>query len=334
MGAKMDLNINHLRSFYVAAMEGSVPKALDRLMVTRPVLTDHLKSLERRVGVRLLVRDGNSIRLTQTGESVFRKASKIFREVREAEQLLDAISSRKGGELRIGCPETLEKCLPPLLIADFEKTCPGVRIVLNNGKDTMMAKSVEDGRNDLAVVRFAPPDCRLNMKAIGEERLVLVAAPSSVHVPGNEIHLRDLAHIPFISMRNGSAVREVVLDFLRKSGVALNITFESSSNALLKEHVRRDNGVAFIEKSAVETELNGCLLKEVRILEGFPRITVAIGYPSRWEISPAAEAFMKLVGTEENTGDHSLPLLRERRETSKEGDGRQYDEYDIKVNER
>lgn len=314
----MDLNLNHLRSFYIAAVEGSVSGALDRLMVTQPVFAGHLKSLERAVGVRLMVREGNSVHLTATGESVFRKASKVFKEVREAELLLEDISSRKGAELKIGCPEVLEGRLPPQLIADFEKARPGVRVVVTGGKEAALAKSVEDGRNDLALFRFKPFNCRLKTRAIGEEELVLIASPSSIHVTGNEVSVDDLGDVPLVAMKEGFAVRETVIEYLQKFDVRPRIAFECSSAALLKELVRRDNAVGFMERSAVESDVEQCFLKEVRITEGSPRVIIAIGYPHRREISPAARTFLRLVGRTGINPAGRVRLSRKRRVPQKD----------------
>jgi DNA-binding transcriptional LysR family regulator len=246
--------------------------------------------------------EGNTVSLTREGQTVFKRVSKIFREIDETESLLQRISSQKGGELQIGCPETPELHLLQGLIAEFKKSYPDIRIVVNHGRDTAMAKSVEDGRNDLAVIRYKPSNCRLKMKMIGKEELVLIASPSSVHLAGNEVRVNDLAQIPFIALKEGFAVREVVLEYLGKFGISPRVTAECSTIALLKELVRRDNGVAFIEKSAVEEELGQDFFKQVHIAEGSPTIGVAIGYPHPREISPPARAFVRFLQTAKTGG--------------------------------
>jgi len=46
------------------------------LMVTPPAITMQIKQLEKAVSIRFLVRDGNTIHLTNTGEAVFARAEK------------------------------------------------------------------------------------------------------------------------------------------------------------------------------------------------------------------------------------------------------------------
>jgi LysR family transcriptional regulator, low CO2-responsive transcriptional regulator len=270
-----------------------VAKDVESILIHQPVLVRQLRRLEQTIGVGLVTREKDSIHLTQEGRALFRTASKVFREIREEEVLYEEISSRKGADLRIGCPETLEGCLNEKFILDFQCLYPAIRITVNPGRDTTLAKSIEDGKNDLAVIRLRPRNSHIRMKPIGWEKLVLIAAPWSGHVSGETVHVRDLEGVPFVQQKEGSAVREVGLDYLRKFGVGSTTATEASSNALLKELVMRDVGVAFIERSLVEDELKEGLLKEVSIVEGTPVIGVAIGYPKRDHISPAAWAFLK-----------------------------------------
>jgi len=288
------LNMNQLRSFYMAAKLRSISNAAQALMVTPPAITMQVKQLEETVGIRLLVRDGNSIRLTDTGEIVFKRAEKIFQELHEMEGFLEDVSTGKSGKLRIGCPEIPLKRLMPLIDA-FRKTYPGIRIMLDQGSNADMIKSIGDHRNELAVIRHRPSNSRLKTKVIWKDEVVLIASPKSVHLPGSEISVTQLAEIPLILRREGSAVREVVLEYLRKFKVTPVIAMESGSISLLKKFVRQDHGIGFVEQGAMEEELKAGTLRLVRILEGSPIIEFGIGYRNRKDLSPPAWAFLRLL---------------------------------------
>jgi len=290
----MILNMNQLRAFFAAAKSGSVTKAADALMVTPPAITMQIKQLEETVGIRLLVRDGNAIRLTKTGEEVFTRAEKIFHEIHEMEGFFEDISTSKSGELRIGCPETPLKRLMPL-ITEFKKTYPGIRIILDQGSNAEMVKSIGDHRNELAIIRYRPNNSRLKTKVIWTEEVVLIAAPKSIHLSSSEISVMQLPLIPLIFRREGSAVREVVLEYLRKFKIKPSIAVESGSIVVLKEFVIQDSGIAFVERDAIEEELRNGSLKSVHILEGSPTIEFGIGYRNRKELSPPAWAFLRLL---------------------------------------
>ena len=283
----------------MAAKRRSISEAARALMVTPPAITMQVKQLEETVGIRLLVRDGNSIRLTDTGEIVFKRAEKIFQEIHEMEGFLEDVSTGKSGELRIGCPEIPLKRLMPL-IQVFKQTYPGIRIVLDQGSNADMVKSIGDHRNELAVIRYRPSSSRLKVRIIWKEEIVLIASPKSVHLPGSEISVMQLSEIPLILRREGSAVREVVLGYLRKFKVNPLVAMESASIALLKEFVQQDSGVGFVETDAVSEEVTNGRLKAVRVLEGCPTIEFGIGYRNRKDLSPPAWAFLRLLDKTEN----------------------------------
>jgi len=301
----MILNVNQLRAFYTAAKAGSISKAAQELMVTPPAVTMQVKQLEESVGIRLLVREGNSIQPTRAGREVYKRAERIFQEIHETESYLEDISTGKLGELRIGCPEMPCTHPVPRLIAEFKKAYPGIKIIVDQGVDAEILKSIEDRRNELVVVWHRPNTDRLKIRVIGKEKLVLIASSSSTRAPGSEISVRQLSEIPMILKGEGSATREVVVEYLRKFKVHPLIASESSNVGVIKEIVRRDNGVAFIKKDAVEEDLNGGSLKIIHILEGSPMIEMGIGYRSRRELSPAAWAFLRLIEKSED-----LPFAR------------------------
>jgi len=295
------LNMNQLRSFYMAASLKSITGAAQALMVTPPAITIQIKQLEEAIGIRLLVRDGNSIRLTEAGASVFKRAEKIFDGIREMEGFLDDMATGRSGELRIGCPEIPLKRLMPVIDA-FKKTYPGIRIIIDQGLNADMVRSVEDHRNELAVIRHRPSTSRLKIKVIWADEVVLVRSPKSAHLSAPEISVTQLSEIPLILRRDGSAVREVVLEYLRRFKVTPLIAMESSSAGLLKEFVRQDNGVGFVERDAVVEELRNGTLQTIRILEGSPSIEFGIGYRNRRDLSAPAWAFLRLL-------DKSVPSL-------------------------
>ena len=116
----MALNVNQLRSFYAAAKSESITKAAEELLVTPAAVTSQVKQLEENLGLRLLFRSGNAMRLTESGAAVFERIRKVFDDLDDLELLIEDISKRKSGELRIGCSETAAIDVMPTLITAFQ----------------------------------------------------------------------------------------------------------------------------------------------------------------------------------------------------------------------
>ncbi|MBP8626605.1 MAG: LysR family transcriptional regulator substrate-binding protein, partial [Syntrophorhabdales bacterium] len=185
-------------------------------------------------------------------------------------------------------------------IARFKKTYPGIKVLLDQGSNADMVKSIIDFRNELAVIRYSPGSKKLKTRIIWRDEVVLVASPNSTHIPGTEISVMQLSNLPLIIRREGSAVREVVFEYLKRFKVSPQVVMESASITLLKEFVRQDSGVGFLERDAVEEDIRNGTLKAVRILEGSPIIVFGIGYRKRRDLSPPAWSFLRLLDKSNN----------------------------------
>ena len=296
----MILNMNQLRAFHTAARLKSITGAAQELMVTPPAISMQVKQLEETLEIRLMFRHGNTIRLTEVGESVYQRATTIFEQIREMENYLDDIATAKSGELIIGCPQTPAKYIMPRLITRFNETYPGIRIVVDQGLTSELIENLLNHKNELALLRHQPEEKRVKVKVIGSEEVVLVAAADSRHVAAGEISVTQMSTIPSILPKHGSGMRDVIFEYLNLFKVTPNIVMESGSIALIKEMIRQDTGVSFLEKYAVAEELESGAFKKVPILEGSPGIQFGIGYVQRKSISPAAWAFLRMLAKKEN----------------------------------
>lgn len=299
----MILNIHQLRAFYHAARHHSVSKAAQSLMVTPPAITMQIKQLEEDLGLRLIYRDGQAIELTEIGQSVFQKAERVFQGIQEMENFLEDVSTSRAGELRIGSPQTPAKFIMPRVISRFQEAYPGIRILLDQGTNSELAQKILNQEVDLAFVRYRPEEKRFKVKIMGREEVVLLTASESTCLPGDEISIMQLAGAPLIVPKEGSGMRQVVFEYLRRYKVIPNVAMESGSVAFIKERLREGYGISFLERYAVQEELEQGILKPIRILEGSPTIQFGIGYVQRRHLSPSAWAFLRLL----EKLDHILP---------------------------
>jgi DNA-binding transcriptional LysR family regulator len=291
----MIINVNQLRAFHAAAKSKSITLAAQELMVTPPAVSMQVRKLEETLDVKLMFRNGNSIRLTEMGSAILRKCDRIFKQVKDMENYLEDISTAKSGVLKIGCPQTPAKYILPPVIAEFKKTYPGIRILLDQGTSAEMVKSILDHKNELAVVRCRGDEKRLKVKVLRREEILLVAAPKTRHILTDEISVTQLSTIPMILQKQGSAARDVILEYLRKFHVHPMIILESVGVELIKQLVSQDDGVGFLARTAVQEDLKNKNLKAVRILEGSPIIEYGIGYLRRASLSTGAWAFLRAV---------------------------------------
>ena len=151
------------------------------------------------------------------------------------------------------------------------------------------------------ILRHKPEEKRIKVKIIGSEEVVLVAAAESRHIAAGEIAITQMSSMPLILPKEGSGMRDVIQEYLDLFKVVPNIVMESGSIDLIKEMIRQDTGVSFLEKYAVKEELRSGVFRAIPILEGSPNIKFGIGYLQRKSLSPAAWAFLRMLAKQENS---------------------------------
>jgi len=291
----MTLNVNQLRSFYAAAKFESITKAAEELMVTPAAVTSQVKQLEENLGLRLLFRAGNAMRLTESGTVVFEKTRKVFEDLDHLELLIEDLSKKKSGELRIGCSETAAIEVMPKLITAFQSHYPGITVIVDRGTTSEMLKSILDHKNELVVARYRPDDKRLKMRLMGRKEITLVAAYKSARLPRERTSIAALNKVPVIAPIKGSAIREIIDEQLNQFNVSPRVVTETASLVLTKKLVQQDEGVGFMCRDEIADDLSKKRLREIRLLECSPYIEYGIGYLNRKNLSEASLAFIRMI---------------------------------------
>ncbi len=264
-------------------------------MVTPTAITIQIRQLEQVLGIKLMFRSGNSIELTEAGQTVFQRSSNVFREIREMERFLGDLAKDTSGMLKISCPQTIATYVMPNLIASYKRAYPDVRIVLDQGTSSEVVKSIQEQKHDLGIIWCGADHKGLKLKPVMWEEVVLVAGPQASNLKGNEVSVSQLETIPLVLPKEGSATRDVVLSYLKKFNVKPLVSLESASVDLIKQLVVQNHGVAFLGRSAVRNELEKGELRAVPVLEGSPGIECGVAYLQRRYLSPAAWAFIRML---------------------------------------
>lgn len=165
-----------MAAFAAVAEAGSFTKAASSMGRDPTILSRRLKSLEERLGVRLLHRTTRSVSLTEAGSEFLVRIRAILASVDEAER---AASAHAGGVprgvLRLALPASFGRMWIGPLLPQFLAEFPEVRIEaeFSNRFADLVAENF-----DLAIRLGALADSRLVARKIANRRRMLCAAPS------------------------------------------------------------------------------------------------------------------------------------------------------------
>ena len=294
------MDTRQLAAFCVVVEKKSFSEAAEALGVTQPAVSLQIRALEQRLGRRLLDRSGRRVEPTEAGLVLYRNAQRML----EAEQqLIEDFAREESGELHgtlaIGASTGPGAHLVPLLLCEFQRAHPALRVSLSVSDTQTVIDDVADRELELGVVGAVRRRRSLDFEPLALDEIVL-AVPPGHRFANRDVPLEELEQESHIVMQEGAGVRQVIEAELRRVGLRLrelNARLELGLQESVKSAVAAGYGVAFISRTAIEGELAaGTLgLARVRGLEPTRQIYVvrAHGRAS----TRAAEAFLEFAKT-------------------------------------
>lgn len=214
-----DLPLNEVDAFTAIARERSFRAAARKRGVSASSLSDSLRRLEERVGVRLLNRTTRSVTPTEAGERLLERLAPALGEVSQALQQLDTFRDNPSGTLRLNVPMIAVRLFLPDLANRFLRRYPQISLEIV-GEDSfvdVLAAGYDAGiryderlERDMIAVPIGPR----------RQRYVTAAAPDYLARRGVPKHPRDLLEHDCVRHR-----------FL--SGTALPWEFERGEETLM-----------------------------------------------------------------------------------------------------
>jgi len=261
------ISLTKLEILDVVVSQGGVTRAADHLGVSQPVVTAHVRSLERQVGCQLFARSGRQVELTECGRVVHAWAKEVLRRTRELERDLAGVSDGYEGKVAIATSMSIGSYRLPPLFSEFLRERPSVELKVDIIDAAHAISAVEGGEDDLSVVVMDPPPLNPNLlvEKIGYEELAVVVGASwpQTQLPSS---IAQLGELPFVEAQEGSLRRSFIEAELRRVGLGgRRVAIQLGHPEAMKQVVMAGLGVACLFRSSVVRELESGSLKEIRL---------------------------------------------------------------------
>ena len=261
------MDTRQLAAFCEVVERRSFSDAATRLGVTQPAVSQQVRALEQRLGQQLLDRSGRRVEPTEAGLRLYRGAQRMLA---LEEQLLEELAEPDAplhGTLEIGASTGPAAIVLPLLLCEFQRDNPTLRVALNVSDTQSVVELVADRRLELGIVGAARRHRSVAFEPFFRDEVIL-ACPPGHPFAGRTVEQDELAGGPLILMQQGAGVRQMVEDELRKGGHKLRdleVPLELGLQESVRSAVQGGFGVGFISRRAVETELAAGTLAEARV---------------------------------------------------------------------
>jgi DNA-binding transcriptional LysR family regulator len=176
-------------SFVKVVEHRGFSSAARQLNLATSVVTTHVKSLEERLGVRLLNRTTRNVSLTEAGRTYYERCVQILSEIEDAEEAAQMLQSKARGILRLNTSPGIPAAIASS-IAEYNDLYPDVTVRLT--ATSRMLDLVEEGY-DLAIWYGATPASNLIIRHLAAYRMVICASPKYLAKHGRPKHPSELA---------------------------------------------------------------------------------------------------------------------------------------------
>jgi len=295
------LNFNHLYYFHIAATEGSVKGASERLGVTQPTVSEQIRMLEKTLGVALFERTSTGLRLTQRGREAYEHTTAMFLAGERLVETLGHLSRPPAVALRVGITSAVSRTvaadlLMPVLL--LEKCRPSVRM----GEFNELLHDLRAQEIDLLIGESEPlaaARAGLEHERVHRPRLVAIAHPSAEP-------LKNWENLSLLEYRTASAYHWEVDTFLKENDYRPISAGELDDAFLMLEAVTRGGFVAFVPSSVAKAALQ---LGKVKVIGEFVPASAGVHalYPSSEANQLARSVVARLIENAKELVENSPP---------------------------
>lgn len=281
-----------MRAFARVTERRSFTLAAEDLGLPRSTMTDAVKQLEKRLGVRLLQRTTRHVSPTLDGEAYYRRCLAILADIEDAEGAF--AGARPKGLLRVDVHGTLARHFVLPNLPEFLKAYPEIEFYMSEGD--RLVDLVREGID--CVLRVGvPQDSEMIARRVAVLEEITLASPAYIEAHGPPKHpdlLSDDGHrmVGFHSSATGGLLPlEFTID-----GDIRNITLPATVSVNAAESyvsaARLGLGLIQIPRYHAEEALRAGEL--LQVLADFPptQTPVSLLYPRNRQLSPRVRVFV------------------------------------------
>lgn len=263
-------------------------------MRTQPAVSLAVQRLEAELGEKLLDRTGRELILTDAGRIVVEFARRFENMENDLSNSLAELRDLAAGRLVIGANESTALYLLQHIV-EYRRQYSKIRVQVRRGLSSKIPAQLVDGDLELGVISWDPADERLESKVIYTDHLCCIVAPQHRLAQRGRVSISELGMETFIAHNVLSPYRETVIREFQRHKVPLTMDVEMPTVETIRMLVQKNQGVAFLPKMCVVSDLEAGTLCEVQVEELQMERKIRLVYPVKRALSHAARAFLELV---------------------------------------
>lgn len=285
--------LTSLAVFGQVVESGGFSAAARRLNMSVTMVSNHVQSLEDRLGVRLLNRTTRRVNLTEVGKAYYERSKQILLDLEDADRIADSLNSTPRGALRLRASASLVRFLSPV-ISEYLSLYPTVSVDFTQGEG--MVDLIEHGL-DLAIQTLPLPESSFVVRRLAPWRHVLCCSPNylAAHAPPQRPddlkrhNCLQYVHYPFGNEWRFEDARG------KPSAVHIHGNAVANNGEMLRTLALSGRGIFLAPSFIVVDDLKAARL--LPLMPDYQPVELAISavYPHRHNLSSKVRTFIDLL---------------------------------------
>ena len=260
------MNFQQLRSVREAVRRGyNLTEVADALFTSQPGVSRQIRELEDELGVTIFERYGKRLTgLTEPGKEIVRIIERLLQEHENLRTAGREFSDQTAGVLTIATTHTQARYALPVVIRQFRKRYPKVKLHLHQSAPDHIAQTVLQGKADIGIATEALVGyADLVTFPCYQWNHVVVVPPGHPLTQAASLSLRLLGEFPLITYEAGYTGRPHIDEAFAKQSIEPDIVLTAMDADVIKTYVADGLGVGIIASMAFDAETD----RRLRALE-------------------------------------------------------------------
>ena len=254
-----------IETFLTVCRTMNFTTAAKQLNITQPAVSQHIHFLEEEYDTSLFIYQNKRLSLTESGDLLRKRLLTMKNDEKSIKEELK--SSRLETEsLSIGVTMTIGEYAIVDKLSDFLTRHPKTNIHIHYGNTSQLLHLLDNGQIHLAIVEGNYPKENYTRKKYSTEDYIAVCAASHSFLAGHPHTLSDLVQERLLVREEGSGTRNILEQSLIARGLRISdFTHyaEIENMHTIISLLKKDCGISFLYKIAVEDELHSGVIKEI-----------------------------------------------------------------------
>lgn len=287
----MDYSLRELECFLAVAETFSFTRAAQRLHLSQPPLSRHIRALEEKIGAQLFVRDRRSVALTSAGRLFYEETRGVLARLARAGETARRAVRGETARLRLGFVSAVLSTELVECFRRFRERHPEIQIMLHDAPPAEQLTALESGELDGGFIGLMPERTHRSLRFLpwSREPIDLFLPMGHPLSKRKRLELASVKEEPFVAVSGESApaFASFIRDACRKAGFAPRVLLESPRAQAVAVMVAAGCGVALLPRSLSRTVEGAAVAVP---LTKPPVVTHLFAYPVRK--NEALEAFL------------------------------------------